>query len=95
VSAAPARIVMTKSDGQCLSWESVVLWLAGLRVRLCGPYSRRFLVHRTTMDRRIVSNLFSHSRILASTTKARQTPWQRIPLKFAAAVLGDDEDLAD
>jgi hypothetical protein len=47
------------------------------------------------MDRRIVSNLFSHSRILASTTKARQTPWQRIPLKFAAAVLGDDEDLAD
>src|SRR5690348_2042488 len=24
--------------------------LAGLRIRLCGPYFRRSLVHRTTMD---------------------------------------------
>src|SRR6185312_242551 len=56
------------------TWEPVGLWLAGLRIRLCGPYSCRFLVHRTTMDRQIVRNLSSHSRILASTTKARRAP---------------------
>ena len=33
---------------------------------------RRFLAHGTTMGRRTVENLSSHSRILASTTKVRQ-----------------------
>ncbi len=37
-------------------WEPVGLWLAGLRIRLCGPYFRRCLAQGTTMDRRIVRN---------------------------------------
>jgi hypothetical protein len=30
------------------SWQPVGPCPAGLRIRLCGPYSRRFLAHRTT-----------------------------------------------
>jgi hypothetical protein len=55
-------------------YEPVGLWLAGLQIRLCGPYLRRVLAHSTTMDPQIARNLSSHSQIFASTTKARQAP---------------------
>lgn len=54
--------------------EPIGLWLAGPRIRLSGPYFRRFLTHRAATGRRSVENLSSHSRILASATKARQAP---------------------
>ena len=53
------------------AWESLGLWLAGLRIRLYGPHSRRFLVHGTTMDPQTGKNLTAPSRILDSTTNAR------------------------
>ena len=46
--------------------------MAGLQIRLCGPYFRQFLSRSPTTGRRIGENLSSHSRIFASTPKARQ-----------------------
>jgi hypothetical protein len=40
------------------------------------------------MGRQIASNLPSHSRILASTTKARQTPGAKVYDKPVAASVG-------
>jgi hypothetical protein len=49
------------------TWESARHGSAGLQTRLRAPYCRRLLIHGTTMDRRIVDNLSSRSRLFAST----------------------------
>jgi hypothetical protein len=53
-----------------LPYEPVGLWLAGLQIRLRGPYFRRFLRHGTTMARRTGENLSSRSQIFASTSQS-------------------------
>jgi hypothetical protein len=62
-------------------WQSVGLYSAGLRIRLRGPYFRRFLPRRTTMGLQIDKNLPSHSRILASTSKVRQAASHAVAIR--------------
>jgi len=52
--------------------QPVGLWLAGLQIRLRGPFLCRLLANRTTIGLRTVKKLSSRSQIFASTPKARQ-----------------------
>src|SRR5690606_5063724 len=57
-------------------WQAAGLESAGLQIRLRGPYSRRFLAHRTTMRLRIV-DCCPHAAGIASTAQVGQAPRSR------------------
>ena len=67
----PASVTVTAmSDSRSLSEFGWPVCECGCAVHI----SADSLLHRTIMDRRIGRNQSSHSRMLAATTKARQTP---------------------
>ena len=68
--AHPERVVRCRLD----RWERGPQKPSGLQSHLPGSFFRRFLAHRTTMDRRIVEKLPRRGQLVASNVSVAQAP---------------------